>query len=132
MFWFMINKVNLCGYVGQDPETRVVGGTKVARVSLATSKTWRDRDGKKQSETTWHHVVVWGTQAEVVERYVRKGSLVQVFGELTYRSYDDRDGVKRVVTEVKATEVVMMPSGGERKGERVASVEPDDGGELWR
>ena len=111
----MVNKVNLCGYVGQDPETRVVGGTKVARVSLATSKTWRDRDGKKQSETTWHHVVVWGTQAEVVERYVRKGSLVQVFGEICYRVYEDNEGVKRQVTDIRVNELVLMPSGERRE-----------------
>lgn len=123
----MINKVNLCGYVGQDPTIREVGETKVAQVTLATSRTWKDKKGEKQTETQWHNLVIWGKPAEVVEKYVTKGKLVQVFGELTYRSYDDKDGVKHYVTEIRVNELVLMPqrrgNENENTDERPAAAE---------
>lgn len=126
----MINKVNLCGYVGQDPTIREVGETKVAQVTLATSRTWKDKKGEKQTETQWHNLVIWGKPAEVVEKYVTKGKLVQVFGELTYRSYDDKDGVKHYVTEIRVNELVLMPQGmgneNENTNERPAAAKQGD------
>lgn len=126
----MINKVNLCGYVGKDPTIREVGETKVAQVTLATSRTWRDKKGEKQTETQWHNLVIWGKPAEVVEKYVTKGKLIQVFGELTYRSYDDKDGVKHYVTEIRVNEFVLMPQGNgnenEKTDERSAAAEQGD------
>lgn len=126
----MINKVNLCGYVGGDPKVREVGETKVAQVTLATSRTWRDKKGEKQTETQWHNLVIWGKPAEVVEKYVTKGKLIQVFGELTYRNYDDKDGVKHYVTEIRVNEFVLMPQGNgnenEKTDERSSAAEQGD------
>ena len=122
----MINKVNLCGHVGQDPTIKQVGDTKVAQFSLATSKSWKDKKtGEKKKETQWHNIVVWGAQAEVCEKYVRKGNLIQVFGELNYRSYEDKEGIKRNVTDIRVQELFLMPSG--TKGEQVPPPPvPDD------
>lgn len=126
----MINKVNLFGCVGQDPTIREVGNTKVATLSLATSETWRDKDGKKQKETQWHNLVFWGSQAEIVEKYVKKGKLIQIFGKLTYRNYEDKDGVKHYVTEIRVNELVLMPQGkvneNEKTDERPAAAEQGD------
>lgn len=126
----MINKVNLCGYVGGDPTIREVGETKVAQLTLATRRIWRDKKGEKQTETQWHNLVIWGKPAEVVEKCVTKGKLIQVFGELTYRSYDDKDGVKHYVTEIRVNELVLMPQGkgneNEKENERPASAEQGD------
>lgn len=128
----MVNKVNLCGYVGQDPTIRDAGGTRVAQFSLATSRSYKDRNGERKKETQWHSLVVWGKQAEVVERYVRKGSLVQVFGEICYRVYEDNEGVKRQVTDIRVNELVLMPSGERREQVPMPQVPEDvrgvDGG----
>lgn len=107
----MINKAILCGFVGQDPVTRGVGDTKVAQFSLATSRHYKDRNGDKKKETQWHNIVVWGKQAEIVEKYVRKGSCLEIIGEINYREYE-KDGTKRHVTDIRAQEMVLLPSGG--------------------
>ena len=98
----MVNKVILLGNVGKDPEVRRMDNNlAVARFSLATSERW-NKDGNWVEHTEWHNVVVWRWLAERVEKYVRKGTTVYVEGRIRSRSYDDKDGIKRYVTEILA------------------------------
>ena len=102
------NKVVLVGNVGQDPEVRTVSDKKVASVSLATSEVWKDKDGKKNENTEWHRLVAWSPFAEIIERFVKKGSQILVEGKLTYRSYDNKDGQKVFLTEIKVTGLTLL------------------------
>lgn len=106
-----LNKVMLIGNLGKDPEVRhLEGGTAVATFSLATSETYNDRDGNRQTITEWHNVVLWRGLATVAERFLKKGSKVYIEGKLTTRSYQAQDGTTRYVTEVVARDMVMLDS----------------------
>jgi len=108
----MINKVILVGNVGQDPEVRYTGdannGAKVATIRLATTERYRDRNGNLQEHTEWHSVVVWRNQADVVEKYVKKGTQLYIEGRLRTRSWDDQNGNKRYTTEVMADTLQLL------------------------
>ena len=108
----MINKVILVGNVGQDPEVRYTGdasnGAKVATIRLATSERYKDRNGNLQEHTEWHSVVVWRNTADVVEKYVRKGSQLYIEGKLRTRSWEDQTGNKRYVTEIMADTLQLL------------------------
>lgn len=108
----MINKVILIGNVGQDPEIRYTGdvnnGTKVATLRLATTERYRDRSGNLQEHTEWHSIVVWRNTADVVEKYVKKGTQVYIEGRLRSRSWDDQNGNKRYVTEIVADTLQLL------------------------
>lgn len=97
----MINKVILIGFLGKDPEVRrLENGAVVAKFSIATSESYKDKAGEWQTQTEWHDVVVWRNLAERAERDLKKGKLVYVEGKLTHRKYQDKDGVDRYITEV--------------------------------
>ena len=105
----MINRVHLIGNTGKDPEIRTTGsGKKVASFSLATSESYKDHSGQKQTETQWHNIKAWGNLAEVAEKYIRKGQLLYIDGKVTYSSYDDKDGNKKYVTEIIASNIQML------------------------
>ena len=108
----MINKVILIGNVGQDPEIRYVGDpsstTKVATIRLATSERYKDRSGVLQEHTEWHSVVAWRGTADVVEKYVKKGTQIYVEGRLRTRSWDDQGGNKRYSTEILADTLQLL------------------------
>ena len=119
----MINKVILIGNVGQDPEVRYTGdvnnGTKVATLRVATTERYRDRNGNLQEHTEWHSVVVWRNTADVVEKYVKKGTQVYSEGRLRSRSWDDQNGNKRYVTESVADTLQLLgrkPEGQQQGG----------------
>ena len=119
----MINKVILIGNVGQDPEVRYTGdvnnGTKVATLRVATTERYRDRNGNLQEHTEWHSVVVWRNTADVVEKYVKKGTQVYIEGRLRSRSWDDQNGNKRYVTEIVADTLQLLgrrPEGQSQQG----------------
>ena len=96
-----VNKVILLGNLGKDPEIRTFeGGRKSARFSIATSESYKDKDGNKVEQTEWHSVQFWGPIVDVIEKYLKKGNQVYVEGKLQTRSYDDKDGIKRYVTEI--------------------------------
>lgn len=104
-----VNKVILVGNVGKDPETRYLeGGTAVCSFSLATSETYRNRDGEKITNTEWHNIVLWRGLAEVAEKYVRKGSQLFIEGRIRTRSWDDKDGNKRYTTEIVGDNMQML------------------------
>ncbi len=97
-----VNKVFLIGYLGKDPEMKTLNnGNKLATLSMATSKTWKDREtGEKREKTTWHRVVVYNKGcAEFAEKYLKKGMMVQLWGELDTREYE-KDGKTHQITEV--------------------------------
>lgn len=104
----MINKVILIGNLGKDPEVRELQNGKVANFTLATSHKWKDKDGNKKEETEWHNVTVYGGLAAVVGTYLHKGSKVYVEGRMKTRSYEAKDGGKKYVTEVIASELQML------------------------
>lgn len=105
------NHVQLIGNVGQEPTiTNLESGKKVARFSIATNEYYKDAKGKKQTETNWHTVVAWGKTAEIIEKYVDKGKEVGVTGKLKSRSYEDKEGIKRYVTEIEANEILLLGS----------------------
>ena len=99
----MINKVTLIGNLGRDPEVRhLENGSAVARFSVATNESYRDKDGNWQNQTEWHIVVAWRYLAETAERDLKKGSMVFIEGKLSSRTYTDPNGVEKTITEVEA------------------------------
>ena len=108
-----INKIILIGNLGQDPELRYTSsGVAVASYSMATSESWKDQDGNIQEKTQWHKLVAWRKLAEIVGEYLKKGSKVYVEGRIQYRSYDDKNGVKRDITEIVVDQMLMLDSKG--------------------
>ncbi len=104
-----LNKVLLIGNLGRDPELKMTAqGTPVARFSLATTETWRNAQGEKQSKTEWHNVVIWGKQAETAERFLRKGKQVMIEGKIQYREYTDQAGVKKTACDIRCENFVML------------------------
>lgn len=112
-----INKVILVGNLGQDPELRYTGnGTAVCNMRLATSDSYKDADGNMVDKTEWHNVVAWSRLAEICGEYLKKGSQVYIEGSLQTRSYDDRDGNTKWITEIKAREMLMLSGRGDTNG----------------
>ncbi len=96
-----LNKVILVGNLGKDPEVRhLEGGVAVANFSLATSESYKDKTGQRIEQTEWHNIVVWRGLAEAAEKYLKKGTTVYLEGKLRTRSWDDKEGHKRYITEV--------------------------------
>lgn len=105
------NKVQLIGNLGNDPEIiNLDGGKKLAKFSIATNETFKNQKGEKITDTQWHNIVAWGKTAEIIENYVTKGKEVAIEGKLTSRSYDDKEGNKKYITEVVCNELVMLGS----------------------
>ena len=103
------NKVQLIGNVGQEPTiTTLESGKKVVRLSLAINENYKNSKGEKQTDTNWHTVIAWGKTADIIEKYVSKGKEIAVEGKLSSRSYEDKDGVKRYVTEVVVSEILLL------------------------
>lgn len=118
-----VNKAILIGHLGKDPEVRYTGsGVAVATFSMATSESWRDPEGNTQERTEWHNIVAWRKLAEICGEYLKKGAKVYVEGRLQYRTYDDKNGVKRYVTEIVMDEMVMLDSKN-REGTTASSVD---------
>jgi single-strand DNA-binding protein len=105
------NKVQLVGNMGTAIEVReIASGKKVGNFTLATNETYKDANGQKVEETQWHKIVVWGKQAEIIEKYTSKGSELMLEGKLIHRSYDGKDGEKRYITEVEIRDFMLMGS----------------------
>ena len=107
------NKVQLIGRLGQDPEIKTLeSGKKVTHFTLATNDSYKNADGTKVEETTWHTVVAWNGLAELSTKFLRKGREVCIEGRISYRSYTDKNGVPKSVTEIVASDLVLLSSGG--------------------
>jgi single-strand DNA-binding protein len=103
------NKVQLIGHVGQEPEIKTFeGGKKLANISLATNENYTNNKGEKVEQTEWHRITAWGKLADLIDKYVIKGKEIAIEGKLTHRSYDDKDGNKRYITEIVATELLLL------------------------
>jgi len=94
------NSVRLIGRLGSDPELREVGKSKLTKLPLATSDSYKNDKGEKVQETQWHNLVFWGKKAEVAAEYLNKGKEIAVEGKLSTRSYDDKDGNRKYITEI--------------------------------
>jgi len=129
-----LNKVQLIGNLGKDPEVKYTPqGTPVAKITLATNERYKDKDGQWQDRTEWHNVVLWQRLAEIAGEYLRKGGKVYIEGRLQTRSWEGQDGQKRYRTEVVAGTMLLLDSrqqgsGGPRDdaGFPTDEVEPDD------
>ncbi len=110
------NSVKLIGRLGQDPEVKLLDtGNKVATFSLATSESYITKEGRKQEQTQWHNIVVWGNLAVVCEKHLKKGKEIAIDGRLTYRNWEDKNGAKHFTSEVVANELLFVGTNGEIK-----------------
>lgn len=124
-----VNKVIIVGRLGTDPEIKNVSPTQtVARLSVATSENWTDREGQKQERTEWHRVVVWGKLAELCGKYLAKGRQVYVEGRLQTRSWEDQQGQKRYTTEIVANTVQFLGTGTATEGREYTTSSNEDFG----
>ena len=116
-----VNRVILLGNVGKDPEVKYFeGGSVKASFSLATSESYKDRQGNKVDSTEWHNIVIWGKLAEIAEKYVRKGKQLYIEGKIKTRSYGEGDG-KKYITEIFVDNMTMLGSRGEGNGSQLSS-----------
>jgi single-strand DNA-binding protein len=108
-----VNKAIILGNLGADPELRYTpGGQAVTSLSIATTEKYKDKSGEKQSRTEWHNVVLWGRLAEIARDYLKKGSPVYIEGRIQYRSYDDKEGIKRYRTDIVGQTLQLLGSRG--------------------
>jgi single-strand DNA-binding protein len=115
-----MNKVQLHGFCGKDPEVKTLeSGKKVAKFTFATSESYKDSAGVKQTHTEWHSIVVWDKLSDLCEKYVKKGSEFILEGKISYRDYTDKDGVKKYFTEI-------ICNGIEFCGKKESENKPDD------
>ena len=126
-----VNKVILIGNLGKDPELRYLpSGQAVTKFSLATGSKWKDKEGQWQDRTDWHNIVAFGKTAEICNEYLKKGSQVYIEGRIQTRSYDDRDGNKKWITEIIAQSMQMLGRKGEAEEETPEAVEEPQTGEA--
>jgi single-strand DNA-binding protein len=103
------NKVQLIGHVGNDPEIKTFeGGKKLANLTMATNDSYKNEKGEKVEQTEWHRLTAWGKTAEIIEKFVTKGKEIAIEGKLAHRSYDDKNGEKRYITEVIINELMLL------------------------
>jgi len=105
------NKVQLIGNLGNSPEVKTFdGGRKTVRFSMATNESYRNSQGERITETQWHNLIAWGKLADIAERFLEKGKEVAIEGKLINRSYQDREGNKRYITEIQVNELLLLGS----------------------
>ena len=103
------NRVQLIGNLGQDPEIKTLEtGKKVAKFTIATREEFKNAEGQKVSESTWHNIVAWNGLADIASKYLKKGNEVAVEGKLAYRSYEDKTGVTKYVTEIVLNDLALL------------------------
>lgn len=103
------NKVQLIGNLGNNPEViNLESGKKLAKIALATNDTYKNNKGETVKDTQWHNCVAWGKTADIIEKYLQRGNEVAIEGKLTNRSYEDKNGEKRYITEIVINELLML------------------------
>jgi len=103
------NKVTLIGNIGNAPDIKSLDNNKkLVRVSIATNEVYKNQKGERVTDTTWHNVIMWSPLAEIAEKLLKKGSEVAIEGKLINRNYTDKEGVKRYITEIQASEMVLL------------------------
>ncbi|MCU0410786.1 MAG: single-stranded DNA-binding protein [Bacteroidales bacterium] len=124
----MRNRVQLIGRLGQDPEVKTLeSGKKVTNFTMATNETYKGADGNKTEETTWHNIVAWNGLAEISSKYLKKGKEVCIEGRISYRTYTDKNGVPKSVTEIVASDLVLLSTGGVARAELPAEGKVREG-----
>jgi single-strand DNA-binding protein len=119
----MINKVILLGNVGKDPDVRHLdNNATVARFSLATSESYKNKNGEKVTNTEWHNIVAWRNHAEFAGKYIKKGTLLYVEGKIRTRSWDDKDGNKRYTTEIEVENFQLLSRRSDDQGQATPAV----------
>jgi single-strand DNA-binding protein len=104
-----LNKVTLIGNLGKDPElTTLDGNISVVKFPLATTESYKDKTGKQISDTEWHNIVAWRGLADLAVKYLKKGSGIYIEGKIKTRNYEDKEGIKRYVTEIMAEELILL------------------------
>ncbi|HMA61761.1 MAG TPA: single-stranded DNA-binding protein [bacterium] len=122
---YSMNKVILIGRLGRDPEVRYTNsGDAVANLSVATSESWKTKDGEKNEKTEWHRVLVFRNRAEFAKEYLNKGDLIALEGKLQTRQWEDKNGNKRYTTEIQAFKLTPLGGRGNRKSPQ--KNEPED------
>lgn len=122
-----LNKVLLIGNVGGDPEIRVLtNGNKVANFSLATSESYNDKNGQKQTVTEWHRIEIWDGLATVVEKYVKKGDPIYIEGKIKYEKWTDQNGVEKNGVRIRALSMQMLGGGQSRASDQSSSSQQVD------
>lgn len=120
-----INKAIIVGNLGNDPEIRYSsGGDAIANMNIATTDSWKDKEGRKQEKTEWHRVTMFGKLAEICGEYLKKGSQVYIEGKLQTRKWTDKSNIERYTTEIVADRMQML--GGNRKADDSKSDDIDD------
>jgi len=120
-----VNKAILVGRLGKDPETRFTsGGQAVATFNMATDSSFKDRNGERQKRTEWHRIKAWGKLAEIVQQYLKKGSLIFIEGRIETREWQDKEGVKGYTTEIVANEMRMLGSRGDSMAAGAGAAAP--------
>lgn len=115
------NRVQLIGHLGHDPEIKTLeSGKKVARFTLATNENFKNSEGVKTEETTWHNIIAWNGSAEIASKYLKKGNEACIDGRITYRSYTDKNGVQRNTTEIVVNELLLLGSPKEKTEKKTA------------
>jgi single-strand DNA-binding protein len=108
----LVNRVTLIGNLGQDPETKTTdGGKKMVHFTLATKDGYKGADGQRVNETTWHNIVAWNGLADIAGKYLKKGREVAVEGRIVYRSYEDKKGVTKYITEIVLNDLILLRNG---------------------
>jgi len=120
----MLNKVQLIGRTGKEPEVRyTTAGDAVTNVSLATTESWKDKEGQKQEKTEWHNLVFYRGLAEVVGEYVKKGALIYIEGKLTTEKYE-KDGENHYITKIIVSDMKMLGGSGKAESEDHSGAKP--------
>jgi len=121
-----VNKVILLGHLGKDPEVKhLESGAAVAQFTLATTESFKDKEGNRQERTEWHNIVFWRRLAEIIEQYVRKGDQIYMEGSIRTRSYEDKDGVKKYITEIVGSSLTMLGKKGGNGGSQGQQAKPE-------
>ena len=103
------NRVQLIGNLGKDPEVKHLdNGKVVAKFTMATSETYKNKHGEKVTDTQWHNIIAWGRQAEIAEKYFEKGKEIAIDGKLLHRSFEDKEGNMKYFTEIQVNEFLML------------------------
>ena len=117
-----VNKAILLGNLGKDPEIRRLDdGRAVANFSIATSESYKNKAGERVTNTEWHNIVLWSPLAEIAENYLKKGSQVYIEGKISNRSYEDKDGVKKYISEVVGRDITLLGRAPDSAGQNQTS-----------
>ena len=127
----MVNRVTLVGRLGQDPEVKTVGETKVAKLSLATSESYKDNSGNKVENTEWHNLELWDGLAKIAESYLKKGSQIYVEGKIKTDKWETDSGEKRSAVKIRVTSLTMLGGNQEQQAKpEISNAGNNDGDDL--